>query len=156
MLGLRERLRRGLSAVGADEDTPEDTAAPAPATLTVGEICDLLSSARRRAALRLLLARDDGDGVPLGELTDAIAAHEADVDDPDAVGDQQRKRVYVSLYQCHLPALADAGVVETGRDNIIHTTPETVRVHEALTTLTASAAGDPAAPAPARAVGGEV
>jgi len=56
--------------------------------------------------LRLLDAVD-GEAT-MGNVTNEIAAEEHG---RDAVADK-RKTVYVSLYQTHVPRLADAGVVE--------------------------------------------
>lgn len=77
------------------------------------EIFALLSSARRRRVVRYLLL-NDGE-VSSGTLVDAIAALEAapGSDRPEAA---DRKSVYVSLRQTHLPRLAEAGVVEYDRD----------------------------------------
>jgi hypothetical protein len=49
--------------------------------------------------------------VTLGEVAEYIAGLECDVD-PAQLNSQQRKRVYVGLYQCHLPKMADAGVID--------------------------------------------
>lgn len=78
-------------------------------------VFDLLSSSRRRFVLYYLRQRDEP--VELGDLASELAAWENDtaVDD---LTDRQRKRVYVSLYQTHIPKLEDAGLVsydsETG------------------------------------------
>lgn len=37
-------------------------------------------------------------------------------DDVDALSRQQKKRVYVSLYQTHVPELSDAGIVDYDPD----------------------------------------
>lgn len=53
----------------------------------------------------------------LNDLSRELAAWENDVD-PEELTDQQIKRIYVSLYQTHIPKLSEAGVVsydqETG------------------------------------------
>lgn len=53
----------------------------------------------------------------LNDLSRELAAWENDVDQ-DELTDQQVKRIYVSLYQTHIPKLSEAGVVsydqETG------------------------------------------
>lgn len=43
---------------------------------------------------------------------------------PDDVTDQQRERVYVALYQTHIPVLEDAGAVET-EEAVVHSTEAT-------------------------------
>jgi hypothetical protein len=70
----------------------------------------LLTNERRRMVIRALASADAVDGVPIGTLASRLAAEENDV----AIGEvtsQQRKRVYVSLYQTHLPTLLDADAV---------------------------------------------
>ncbi|MFC7177441.1 DUF7344 domain-containing protein [Halosegnis marinus] len=77
-------------------------------------VFDLLSSQRRRMVL-YYLRRHGGEGT-ITELADQIAALENDVE-PAELTKQQQKRVYVSIYQTHIPKLADAGVVEYDRDS---------------------------------------
>jgi hypothetical protein len=70
---------------------------------------DLLSNHRRRYALHYL--QQNGDGATLGELADHVAAWENDVE-ADAVSYDERKRVYTSLQQVHLPRMDEMDVVE--------------------------------------------
>jgi hypothetical protein len=77
-------------------------------TLTQGEIFDLLSNARRRYVLYNLSRRDEP--ITIGDLADEVAAWENDTEVSE-VERQERKRVYVSLYQTHVPKLADAGLL---------------------------------------------
>ena len=65
-------------------------------SLTQDTVYDLLSNARRRFVISFLRGRN-----------------ETDVDD---LTDQQVKRVYVSLYQTHIPKLADSGLVDYDKD----------------------------------------
>ncbi|WP_136361823.1 DUF7344 domain-containing protein [Halobellus limi] len=51
----------------------------------------------------------------IGTLSTRIAARENDVD-PAAVTHRQRKSVYTSLHQNHLPKLADTGFVAAERE----------------------------------------
>ena len=76
-------------------------------------VFDLLSSPRRRFVLYYLNQVDEE--VEIGELADEVAAweNETDVDD---LTSQQRKRVYVSLYQTHVPKMEDAGIIEYDSD----------------------------------------
>jgi hypothetical protein len=48
-------------------------------------------------------------------MAEYIAAKENGIE-TRAVSSSQRKRVYIGLYQCHLPKLADAGVVDFDKD----------------------------------------
>ncbi|MGQ4556072.1 DUF7344 domain-containing protein [Halobellus sp. GM3] len=75
---------------------------------------DLLSNGRRRFVLRRLQRRRDG--VELSDLAEELAAAENDLP-ADELSAQQRKRTYVSLYQTHIPKLADAGVVDYDSDS---------------------------------------
>lgn len=48
--------------------------------------------------------------VDIGDLAEHVAGVENGID-PARLNSQQRKRVYISLYQSHLPKLDDAGAV---------------------------------------------
>jgi DNA-binding transcriptional ArsR family regulator len=77
------------------------------------EAYDLLSNARRRFVISYL--RDRSEPVALSTLSEEVAAWENETPPPDLT-DQQIKRVYVSLYQTHLPKLSEAGLVDYDRD----------------------------------------
>ncbi len=76
-------------------------------------VFDILSSPRRRYVLYYL--RTTGETVKLTDLAEQVAAWENDTA-PEAITEQQRKRVYVSLYQTHVPRLAEAGVIEYDKE----------------------------------------
>lgn len=82
--------------------------------LSRDEVYDILSNGRRRFVIYLL--RDEGEPIPLSELSDRVAAWENDLP-VDELTDQQIKRVYVSLYQTHIPKLEDSGIVEYDKDS---------------------------------------
>lgn len=95
-----------LSTVGEDSSTENGQ-------LSKSEVFELLSADRRQAVLLYL---DTTDGTAdLGELAEHIAGQECGCH-PTELSSQQRKRVYVGLYQCHLPKMADAGVIEYDSD----------------------------------------
>jgi hypothetical protein len=77
--------------------------------LSKSEVFKLLSADRRQAVLLYLDTTDST--ADLGELAEHIAGQECGCR-PNELSSQQRKRVYVGLYQCHLPKMADAGVIE--------------------------------------------
>jgi len=81
--------------------------------LTQDLVFDILSSARRRYVLYLL--KTEGR-MELTELAEHVAARENDTS-VEELTRQQRKRVYVSLYQTHIPKLEDAGFVEYDQDS---------------------------------------
>ncbi len=81
--------------------------------LSKSHIFELLSAERRQEVLRYL---DANDGTAdLGEVAEHIASLECDCDVAQ-LNSQQRKRVYVGLYQCHLPKMADAEVIDYDPD----------------------------------------
>jgi hypothetical protein len=69
----------------------------------------LLSAKRRRDVLTYL---DESEGEStLGDLAEHIAAMENGIE-PRQLSSKQRKRVYVALYQAHLPKMDDADVID--------------------------------------------
>jgi len=87
------------------------------------EIFDLLQNERRRHVLQYL--RQHGGPVTLGDLADQVAAAEYDCPTDD-VTSAQRKRVYTTLQQSHLPQMADVGIIDYDSDEgVIETTEQT-------------------------------
>jgi DNA-binding transcriptional ArsR family regulator len=84
-----------------------------PEGLSKDTIFSMLSNQRRRYVL-YHLHRTSGT-VPLRDLAEQIAAWENDVPIPE-LNYKQRKRVYTSLHQTHLPKLDEAGIVAYDRD----------------------------------------
>lgn len=81
--------------------------------LSQDEVFEVLKSPRRRYALYYL--RQEGGEIELSDLTEQVAAWENETT-PSALTTEQRKRVYISLYQTHLPKLDEANIVEYDRD----------------------------------------
>jgi len=73
---------------------------------------DIMKNRRRRRVLAFVL--DRGGRTTLSELAEHIAALENDKPE-SLLSSQERKRVYIGLYQCHLPRMDDAGVIEFDR-----------------------------------------
>ena len=67
----------------------------------------LLASERRRLALAVLAERTPP--VELDDLAVAVARLESDVDEPS---EGTVARVSITLHHCHLPMLADRGVID--------------------------------------------
>ncbi len=78
-------------------------------TLESGQIFDLLSNHRRRYAIHY--CKREGEPVELGDLAEHVAAWELDKE-VEELTSAERKRVYTSLQQTHLPTLAEAEMVE--------------------------------------------
>lgn len=73
------------------------------------EIFDVLSSHRRRYAWRC--CRNADSALELGDVAEQVAAWENDKP-VDAITSSERKRVYTSLQQTHLPKMDEVGIVE--------------------------------------------
>jgi hypothetical protein len=92
------------------------THAPSPSepeALSKDTVFSLLSNQRRRYAIHYL--HRTAEPASLRDLTEQVAAWENGVT-VDDLEYKQRKRVYTSLHQTHLPKLVEAGVVEYDRD----------------------------------------
>ena len=85
------------------------------------DIYHILQTSRRRHVLRYLRTADEP--VMLRELAERIAAreHETTVEN---LTSSQRQRVYISLYQSHLPKLDTRGIVDYDKDRgTVESTP---------------------------------
>jgi DNA-binding transcriptional ArsR family regulator len=104
-----------VSQVPQDETPVEAGAESEPETveLSKDEIFYLLKNRRRRDIVRYLT--DNEGTATLSELAEHIAAWENDIE-VQALNSGQRKRVYVALYQTHLPKLAENGVIDYERN----------------------------------------
>lgn len=101
--GARERA--GAGPTGREEPETEVE----PSRLSKDTLFEIVKNQRRRDVLSYLKRRN-GEAT-LGELAEHIAAKENGVE-VGALSSSQRKRVYIGLYQSHLPKLADTGVVD--------------------------------------------
>jgi len=81
--------------------------------LSEDTVFDVLSSPRRRYLLYYL--RTVGGAAELNEIAQQVAAWENGIE-VERIERQQRKRVYVSLYQSHVPRLAEVGIIEYDAD----------------------------------------
>jgi hypothetical protein len=87
----------------------KEGASESETVISYDECFELLSNHRRRYVLHYL--KQNGESATLGDLAEQIAAWENDIGIEDLTYDQ-RKRVYTSLQQVHLPRMDDALVVE--------------------------------------------
>lgn len=74
---------------------------------------DILKNSRRRLVLRYLL--EEETPVSLGTLSEHVASVETGKE-PRMLDSQERKRAYVGLYQCHLPRMDGADVIDFNKD----------------------------------------
>jgi len=103
--GARSEDTEGTTTRAADAADTEGAAVELP----LDQVFEVVKNERRRLALQYL--REQDEEVTLGELAEHIAAIENDTT-VAAISSKQRKRVYVGLYQCHLPKMDDLDVVE--------------------------------------------
>lgn len=100
-----------LAASDGEQDGKTD-ATPADAlSIAKDDAFHILQNARRRAVLRYLLEHDDRDQFRMRDLAEEVAAWEHDTT-VQQLSSTQRQRVYIALYQSHLPKLDDHGVLE--------------------------------------------
>lgn len=102
-------------------------------SLTPDDVFEILSNHRRRMVLYYL--RKHGETADVKDLAEGIAAMENEVA-VEELTNQQRKRVYVSLYQTHLPKMAESGVIEYDKE------AGTVGLTEQTTAIDRYLAGD--------------
>jgi hypothetical protein len=94
----------------ADAEVQEsEQATEAQETLSKDVVFEILKNQRRRDAIKYL-KENDGEAT-LGDMAEYIAAKENDIE-IEALSSSQRKRVYIGLYQCHLPKMANSGVID--------------------------------------------
>lgn len=77
--------------------------------LPLDQVFEILKNRRRRLVLHYL-EENDGES-SLSDLAEHIAAIENDTT-IKAISSTQRKRVYVGLYQCHLPKMDDMDIID--------------------------------------------
>lgn len=124
---LQDKLRINLTGSGDTTDAGADTP-----DLSEDDVFHLLQNERRRRVLAYLREHDDGDGVDMRDVVDTIAAEEHDTT-VQALRSKERQRVYIALYQSHLPKLDDAGVIDYDqRRGWVSRTPATPDVERYL------------------------
>lgn len=110
--GLRADANQSIEStddtdsVRSDDVSSEDLSETQ--AITSEAVFDLLSNRRRRYTLHCL---EQEGTVELGDLARRVAAWETGKD-VDAISASERKNVYTSLQQFHLPKLDEKGIVE--------------------------------------------
>lgn len=105
-----EQSRDETESSGPDAGSAEaSTEEGRPRPLSLDVIFDVLRNRRRRLVIEAIEERD-GE-TTLSDLAEHIGGIENDKS-PSALNAQERKRVYVGLYQCHLPRMDDAGAID--------------------------------------------
>lgn len=123
-------LNRIVNLVSSSATPPQHSDSDLP----VGETLELLAPTRRQAVLEILHASPQCP-VPVSTLAEYVASEEYDCD-VDEVTTEQRKRVYIALYQSHLPTLAQADVVTYDADESwVKVGPEFHRIWQVYTAV---------------------
>lgn len=91
----------------SDEPNPDSESEPEP--ISKDTQFGMLKNRRRRDILRYL--RENDNESTLSDLAEFIAAKENGVE-RRLLSSDERKRVYIGLYQCHLPKMDDARVID--------------------------------------------
>lgn len=104
-------LRADQQQDGDDSETESQTEQPPRSveSLPLDQVFEILKNERRRTVLHYL--KDHEGPVSLGELAEHVAAVENDTTVAQ-ITSNERKCVYVGLYQCHLPKMDNMGIVE--------------------------------------------
>lgn len=74
---------------------------------------DALSESRRRFVLSCL--QEYATPMALGDIADELAVREHEVAITDIPAEEVTS-IYISLYHCHIPKMADLGIVEYSQD----------------------------------------
>lgn len=126
---------RADDELAASPDAEREAEAETEPTLEKDELFHLLKSERRRRALRYLLDADE-EPVRMRTLAEAVAAEEYDKTVEELHTDE-RQRVYITLYQSHLPQLDREGVIDYNQSRgQITTTPLIEEFEDYLETST--------------------
>ena len=102
----------------AEADDAEEAGEPANASEDAGppellkdDMFHLLQNSRRRAVLRYIAEREDPEQFVMRDVAEAVAAWEYNTTVQKLTSDQ-RQRVYIALYQSHLPKLDEHDVID--------------------------------------------
>ena len=112
---------------GAYADPQNLTEDAASFRLSKDDVFHILQTKRRRIVLRYFRTADGP--VRLRDLAEHVAAREHDVTVAEVTSDQ-RQRVYISLYQNHLPKLDEAGGVRYDKDRGIVEATDHIRTFD--------------------------
>lgn len=94
----------------AEQEVPEEET---ESELSLDVMFEVLKNERRRFVLKHFTEHEGP--VALGDLAEHVAAKENDKPRRELTSGE-RKRVYVGLYQCHLPKMDDADIVDFNRN----------------------------------------
>ena len=121
----------GESVGGGDGVTLDLEDPVEPESVSLDVVFDILSNSRRRLILSRL--EEVGGESTTSDLAEYIAAIENDKPQSELTS-QERKRVYVGIYQTHLPKMDDADVVDVDDRGAVTLGPNAEAVYQFLET----------------------
>jgi hypothetical protein len=110
-MSTRTSVSRQSNVSQSTDSVQEDSCA----TLARDDVFHLLQNQRRRLVLRYLTEHDSGTSIEMREVAEQVAAWENDTTVALLTSDA-RQRVYIALYQSHLPKFDESGVIEYNQD----------------------------------------
>lgn len=111
---LKEKIAELTTRNGRASETATFEDAGMERPVEIGTVFEILKNHRRRYVLRALII-EDGKAA-MDELVEQVAAWE--LSKPiEKITTQERKRVYISLYQTHLPRMDDVSVISHNKEN---------------------------------------
>ncbi|MFC6906842.1 DUF7344 domain-containing protein [Halalkalicoccus tibetensis] len=106
---ITSRVQKSSSSVA--DSTVTGGTADGILSIKKDDLFHLLQNSRRRAVLRYFSAHPDQETFEMRTVAEAVAAWENDIP-VEQLTSNKRQRVYIALYQSHLPTLDDYGVIE--------------------------------------------
>ncbi|SEO23684.1 hypothetical protein SAMN04487948_101259 [Halogranum amylolyticum] len=120
-VGTQQHESKGNAVdVDPEDDVEEETEQQ---ELETDDLFHILQNQRRRRVLKFLQDYDEGEQVDMRDVAEQVAAweHETTV---QQLSSNERQRVYIALYQSHLPKLDEKGVLEYNQSRgIVERTP---------------------------------
>jgi len=115
---MTSAVREALGLGGSSDPSPGEL----DLDISLDIAFELLKNERRRLVVAHLGSAEGT--ATLDKVARHVAQDEYEVPEGQRLDSQDRKRVYIGLYQCHLPKLDDAGVIDFNKDRgVIAPTP---------------------------------
>ncbi|EMA01370.1 hypothetical protein SAMN05443574_1129 [Haloarcula vallismortis] len=116
-MSIAETASEPTETETAESTTDESLSGDSPSDdgLTRDDLFHVLQCRRRRLVLKYLHEHPGDEPADMSDIAEHIAALEHDTT-VDSLRSKQRQRVYIALYQSHLPKMDDAGVINYNQD----------------------------------------
>lgn len=117
--------RRSSTGTSSSDSPSDDTSSDEPEALSPDDIFHILQTNRRRDAISYLLDREGP--VKMSDIAEHVSAKEHETTVAELTS-TQRQRVYIPLYQSHLPKLDETGVIDYNKPRGIVRPTERIEV----------------------------